>query len=713
MMGAILNAGQATLGSSGWLELLLNISLKGAILLIGAGALSYLLRRASSSARHLIWNLALCGLLALPFLSFILPAWRAPLLPASSVESAISDAAPFAVSEEASREQSSLSGRSGERMDLPPVNKFAEVTNAQSERPYSSEAGSQKDHPAIFTRTNWPMWAVILWLAGAIVVMVRLFVGTARMWGIARRASEIEDGDWPQRMQIISRQIHLTRRVRLLESERVTMPLTWGFFRPTILLPVGAECWPEERRSVVLLHELAHVKRRDCLTQMLAQIACSLYWFNPLVWIAARRLRMERERACDDYVLGAGMKASDYADHLLDIARSFGEARCSSLATVAIARRSQLEGRLLAILDPALSRRRLNPVGAILACVTVASIVLPLAALHPVARAQATNARVEIVTRESREPTSSLASAPAPLPSLAVLPEENETGEQPEQAEPEVSDQGTDTPASAIEPESGAQERTDNSRVVEALKEALKDEDPDVRHRALFALSQIGDSSVTEALVEAMKSNDSQVRAQAAWALGFRGGQNALDMLIEALKDESPQVRQQAAWALGMKGNGRAAEALASALRDENPLVREKAAWALGMRGGQESVESLAAALKDESANVRAQAAWALGMRGDNRAVDALVGALKDERANVRAQAAWALGMRGDVRAVDALIDALKDESANVRAQAAWALGMKGDDRAADALNAALKDQNANVRRQAAWALGMVLMRSR
>ena len=137
------------------------------------------------------------------------------------------------------------------------------------------------------------------------------------------------------------------------------MPVAYGVWRPTVLMPAAADGWTEDRLRIVLLHELAHVKRRDCLTHMLAQVACGLYWFNPLAWVAARRVRAERERACDDLVLAAGTPGPDYADQLLEIARVMRAGRFPSIvagASLAMAHRSQLEGRLMAILDPSVPR---------------------------------------------------------------------------------------------------------------------------------------------------------------------------------------------------------------------------------------------------------------------------------------------------------------------------------------------------------------------
>ena len=108
----------------------------------------------------------------------------------------------------------------------------------------------------------------------------------------------------------------------LLDAGPGAMPMTWGVLRPVILLPSEAPEWPAGRLRAVLLHELAHVARRDCLTLVMAELSLAMYWFHPLAWWAASRMRREREQACDDRVLTAGVGASDYAGVLVEVARS-------------------------------------------------------------------------------------------------------------------------------------------------------------------------------------------------------------------------------------------------------------------------------------------------------------------------------------------------------------------------------------------------------
>jgi len=341
------------------LRLLADVSLKGTAVLLAAAALGSLLRHHAAAARHLVWSLALVGMLLLPPLALLLPAWNVSLLPAPE------PAAMPAVPEPSPAPSARL-------IILPPA---ALPVGAVELRPPDFVALAR----------HWPAAALALWLLGALAVAARLLVGSWGVWRLARRAEPVADESWAALARRLTGQLRLRRPVRLLRSERVAMPMTWGSWRPVVLLPAESAAWSEGWRQIVLLHELAHIKRRDCLTQMLAQAACALYWFNPLVWTAARRLRAERELACDDHVLCLGTKASEYARYLVEIASTLGPPTGSPV-TVGMAC-SQLEGRVRAILDPGVRRRGLNRALAALALALVLAPVAPLAALRPWAAA--------------------------------------------------------------------------------------------------------------------------------------------------------------------------------------------------------------------------------------------------------------------------------------------------------------------------------------
>jgi TonB family protein len=151
----------------------------------------------------------------------------------------------------------------------------------------------------------------------------------------------------------LTAELRITRAITLLCDEAPVG--TWGAWRPRIVLPPDAGSWSDECLRAALAHELAHVQRFDWPMQLAAEAVCAALWFNPLAWIVARRLRDEGDRACDDVVLGTGLVDRDYATHLFDIARA---ARGPALtAAMPMARPSSLEGRIAAMLNPALDRR--------------------------------------------------------------------------------------------------------------------------------------------------------------------------------------------------------------------------------------------------------------------------------------------------------------------------------------------------------------------
>ena len=195
----------------------------------------------------------------------------------------------------------------------------------------------------------------LVWAAVLAAILGWLAFGALSVRRIVRNATLLDSAEWQGRMIDIADRFELATMPRLLRADDVTMPFACGVRTPTIVLPADCETWTPERRTAVLLHELAHIRRRDIIGHSVGRIVCAFHWFNPLAWMAAKRLRAESERACDDLALSCGTRASDYAEHLLDIVTSVRNHGTPSVA-MAMATRSEFEGRMLAILDPSLMR---------------------------------------------------------------------------------------------------------------------------------------------------------------------------------------------------------------------------------------------------------------------------------------------------------------------------------------------------------------------
>jgi hypothetical protein len=215
--------------------------------------------------------------------------------------------------------------------------------------------------------------------------------------------------------------------------------MTTGLRRPTILLPHAAKEWSEERVRAVLLHELAHVERRDWPWYLTARLACALYWWNPLVWLAAERMRAEAEGACDDQVLAAGMPASNYAAHLMALAPA---ARRQAVPTtwVGMARESGIAIRIEAILGERVPRGPVRArwaaaivAGAGLVLLPVSSIALAPRGFTPmvareVASPQTPASRAVVAAPAQSSPVATTAPAAPVMPPIAAGPREDAAG---------------------------------------------------------------------------------------------------------------------------------------------------------------------------------------------------------------------------------------------------------------------------------------------
>ena len=320
------------------LPLLVDSALKGAALLTLAGLLALALRRASAAARHLVWLIALAALLMLPMMSAMLPGWR--VLPAwTSI--APSDSSPPSIAMDSSPAELQ-----------PPLYDRLNASSPDFVGTVGPQAPSVPNEAAL----TFVDWAPAIWAAGFAALLLRLCLARWALSRTSRRGKIVSEGRLFEMMDSVRKELRVGQDVRLLLDSEHSIPVVWGLFRPTVMLPGEAVDWSEHQVRSVLLHELAHIKRRDLAAQIVIQFACALHWFNPLVWFAAWRLHVEAEHACDNLVLTNGVRASDYAEHVLSVATRLTPA-CSNVAGLAMARPSRLEGRMIAVLSNKCDRR--------------------------------------------------------------------------------------------------------------------------------------------------------------------------------------------------------------------------------------------------------------------------------------------------------------------------------------------------------------------
>jgi hypothetical protein len=497
----------------------------------------------------------------------------------------------------------------------------------------------------------------------------RLLLARRAARRIVSSARPLGDARWTALLRELSDRLDLPEVPELVASERIDMPFACGGWRSTIVLPAGAAQWSDDRRQVVLLHELAHVKRRDLLGQQLGRLACAVYWFHPLVWAAARRLRAESERACDDLVLSCGARASDYAGHLLDIlttARGHG----APATALPMARATEFEGRLLAILDGSRQRRGPGRIQSVGLLTGLAAIFLSVAAAAPTRPKQSGPAPAPAPPEVAAKP----APAPRPVPdpprpaaratAAARVPDERE-----ERAVVDEERQGPEQP-------SGEREQDRRGLLVRVLR---SDPDAAVRRSAAWALGESARAGEGAVLVAALRSDsDTGVREMAAWALADDRSEDAAAALAQALRrDERAEVRATAAWALGQRRHADT-NALVGALADAAPHVRAAAIWALGNQRLEAAPPELTAMLHNEHVRARLLAAWALGEILDPATAPALRAAFtKEEDGEARRAMFRALAFLGE-RSPELLDRAAAAKDPEIRSRAVMMLGGLG-----------------------------------
>ena len=385
---------------------MLGFAVRATVVLATGLVLAWLIRKDSAQSRHRLWTATLFVLLLLPPMTLWVPSWEVPLLPAGADPAPEAPAIHSTVVAVAGSPIASASGplvtpalrsevlaaevKMSPRPDVPaaaagvssPPNPQAATKTAGGDNTQRAAHSTGKLASSSFSLSH----PLLFWAIGCLASLTILAAGLLRWRMLVRKGHPVRDPLWLREMDGIARRLRLRRGVRLLVSDAAKTPMTGGVWKPVILLPASSATWDSERRKVVLMHEMVHVRRCDALRQVMRGVVLALYWFHPLAWVAARLAATSREEACDERVLQLGSRPSEYARHLLSLAPARTGSGRGPLVALSLVQqsRSRLERRIMAILRPHGPRTSALVTGAFLTVTGLLGVSTAIA--HPVPR---------------------------------------------------------------------------------------------------------------------------------------------------------------------------------------------------------------------------------------------------------------------------------------------------------------------------------------
>ena len=399
---------------------LLAMIVKSTVVLLVAIVVLRFMRRRAAASRHLFLTLTSASVLLLPLLSVTLPGWS--VLPGMRATLDLAEPGRWADTSRAEWDRAAIDA--SRIPSAAPAAPFVAIRQSSSTASNTAAATPMPGHDVQRTAATADgprrrdVWApiqfmlVVVWVFGVAVAALAMSLGAASLWRLRRQSKRLTHGPLVRMLHPLCDQLGIQRNVELYQTARRAIPLTWGTLRPRIVLPDAAEQWSESRRRAVLLHELAHVRRFDCLAQLISHSACVVLWFNPLIWFIRKRMIEERERACDDVVLNSGLRPSDYAQHLLRVVAGVTFRPFTASAAVAMAHTSEMESRIVAILDRTRTRR--SPSRKILVLGIAGAIVLSssLAVVRQAATADEESAKPPVQRAASKLNVTTLGNLP-------------------------------------------------------------------------------------------------------------------------------------------------------------------------------------------------------------------------------------------------------------------------------------------------------------
>jgi beta-lactamase regulating signal transducer with metallopeptidase domain len=255
-----------------------------------------ILKSLSSDLKHIIWFVVICGFILIPLFSMNIPFLCFNVGKLSEERGEIYKAVTSLLFP-----QSDYSG-----------------TGQLSTQ--SGTVLSQMTVQAPHTTLHWSFWALMIWVTGILISSLRVIIGMNSLLYVCRGERLNKYKRYNHMLRQLSVNLGIDKKIVLIRNTKCTVPFTFNVVKPIVVLPFDIDNWPTEKLRVVLAHELAHIQRRDYLTQYMARMIVSIFWFIPSVWIAYSNLHIEQEMACDASVVLNGVKPADYAGHMLELA---------------------------------------------------------------------------------------------------------------------------------------------------------------------------------------------------------------------------------------------------------------------------------------------------------------------------------------------------------------------------------------------------------
>lgn len=663
---------------------------QGLVIACLAMCVGRLLRGVSTAARYRVFVVAFLLMAACPPMTFC-------LIESTRSTSAVDLADTTPSSTDA--ERNAYSSRVDMRQELIETN-MVSVGESTSATASAMSSGGQSLMARRFDWRSYAWLATAVYLGGTLVMLVRLAMGVYGGGRLRRRSSPLDD---PELITVIARHarsLGLRFSPAVAYCQQIAIPTVIGVLRPTILLPLSvASGLNEEQLEAILAHELAHIRRYDFLVNLIQRLIEALLFFHPAVWLVSRRIRIERERCCDDLVLAAGAEPLSYASSLLKVAE-LGQAlqgRVPAEPVVAVGATGQpsdLANRIRRLVEGRSGEPvRLRHPWASLSCAAVVFAVGSFLILHLNVQARsAGDAADELATTQDHAETEGGAETQAGNADATIKRLLSQLRDEDwylrEAAALELGKMG-------------------DKALVDPFTETLKDERTEVRRAAARGLGDIGDVRAVQPLIAVLEKAEEKFEIEAiVRALSQIGDPAAIGPIVTAIRRAEPRVDLYSVRSIVRFQDPRVADLLLDKMRNDSGGFNFNVVAMLVQLKERRLLEPLLEFLATSNSRKRWRAADALGHFGDPRAVEPLIAVLGGNDRNVREAAAESLGELGDAKAVEPLVELLKKEKEDdVLQRAAVALGMLGDQRALASLESLANHDDGRVRDAARRAI--------